>query len=103
MRTTTVVRDSLTITYPSLDSTALQTAVNAHLAKAQSVLATFATAHGTTSDNETSFTDGDERAIVRSWPDLATAQAWVDLVLSGALEEGLDYPPVVVSAQVNPE
>jgi hypothetical protein len=103
MRTTTVVRTSLELTYPLLDSTDLAVAFGAHIAKTQSVLEAFVIAHGTTSDNIVSQSEGDQRATVRSWPDLATAQAWVDLVSSGALAEGLEHPLVVISAQVDPE
>jgi len=103
MRTTTVVRNSLDLTYPSLDSTDLAVAFGAHIAKMQSVLEAFVIAHGTTSDNIVSQSEGDQRATVRSWPDLATAQDWIDLVLSGALSEGLEHPLVVISAQVDPE
>ena len=100
MRTTTVVRTSIDLTYPDLDITTAR--VN-HEAKAQSVLEAFKTAHGITSDNLVSQSEGDLRTTVRSWPDLATAQAWVNLVLSGALAEGLTHPAVIVSAQVDPE
>ena len=103
MRTTTVVRTSIELTYPLLDSTNLDIAVSKYHLQANSVLEAFKTAHGTTSNNLVSQSEGDQRATVRSWPDLETAQAWVDVVLSGALEEGLDHPAVIVSAQVDPE
>ena len=41
--------------------------------------------------------------MVRTWPDLATAQAWVDCVLAGNLGQGLEYPAMIISAQVDPE
>ena len=103
MRTTTVVRTSIEIAYPSLDSTDLEIAVSNYQLRANSVLEAFKTAHGITSDNLASQSDQRQRATVRSWPDLETAQAWVDVVLSGALEEGLDHSAVIVSAQVDPE
>jgi len=103
MRTTTVVRTSIELTYPLLDLPDLQDAANVHLTHTESVLEAFKTAHGVTTDNLVSQSEGAQRVTVRSWPDLATAQAWVDLVLSGALAEGLDHPVVIVSAQVDPE
>jgi len=103
MRTTTVVRNPLAHTYPLLDAAEFEIVINAHMTKVQSVLAAFNTAHGVTTDNLVSQSEGLERITVRSWPDLETAQAWIDVVLSGALAEGLDYPPVIVSAQVDPE
>ena len=103
MRTTTVIRIELSRSYPDLGPANLQIALDAHLAKAQSVLEAFKTAHGITTDNLVSQSEEEQRATVRSWPDLETAQAWVDVVLSGALAEGLDHPTVIVSAQVDPE
>ena len=103
MRTTTVVRNSIELSYPLLDGLDLQNAGYRHIIHTESVLEAFKTAHGVTTDNLVSQSEGHLRATVRSWPDLATAQAWVDLVLSGALAEGLNHPSVIVSAQVDPE
>lgn len=103
MRTTTVVRNSLPLLYPQLGALELETAFQSHLTQTQTILESFLTEHGITTDNLVSQTDGDERATVRSWPDLETAQAWIDIVLSGTLEQGLDHPAVIVSAQVDPE
>jgi hypothetical protein len=103
MRTTTVVRTSIDLSYPLLDGLDLQNAAYRHVLHTESVLEAFKTTHGITSDNLVSQSEGDQRITVRSWPDLATAQAWVDLVLSGALVEGLNHPAVIVSAQVDPE
>ena len=103
MRTTTVIRNNIdlsSLTDPADEADALRV----HLAKAESVCEAFKTTHGITSDNLVSRSGDDQTNIhVRSWPDLATAQAWVDLVLSGSLSQGLDYYPVVISAQVDPE
>ena len=103
MRTTTVVRTSIELSYPLLEGYFLRTAASDHITHTMSVLEAFKTAHGVTTDNLVSQSEGAQRATVRSWPDLATAQAWVDVVLSGALAEGLDYPAVIISAQVDPE
>jgi len=102
MRTTTMVRQRLFYTYRDFDTEIVKAAIVTQKTKIQSVLEAFATTHGLTSDNLVSETDGLEITSVRSWPDLATAQAWVDLVLSGALVQGLDIPGVIVSAQVDP-
>jgi poly(3-hydroxyalkanoate) synthetase len=102
MRTTTVIRNDIDLSSLTIPTDRL-VALNTHLAKAQSVFDAFKTAHGITSDNLVSRSEGAQVIMVRSWPDLETAQAWVDCVLSGALSEGLDYYPVVVSAQVDPE
>jgi hypothetical protein len=103
MRTTTVIRNN--IDYSSIiDPEDGENALRVHLTKAESVFEAFKTAHGVTSDNLVSHSENDQtNSYVRSWPDLETAQAWVDLVLSGDLSEGLVYYPVVVSAQVDPE
>lgn len=102
MRTTTVIRNDIDLS--SLTNLTDQAdALSTHLAKAQSVFEAFKTAHGITSDNLVSRSEGEQVIMVRSWPDLETAQAWVDVVLSGDLYEGLDHYPVVVSAQVDPE
>jgi len=103
MRTTTVARKPLAEAYPDLNDTELDAVSTAHIDKTMQVLTAFAQAHGTTTDNLVSQSDTSPRLTVRSWPDLETAQAWVDVVLSGACSEGLDYPAVVVSAQVDPE
>ena len=103
MRTTTVARTAFAMVYPELDAIELKTAITAHFAKTTQVLVEFAQTHATTSDNLVSQSEESPRLTVRSWPDLETAQAWVDTVLSGACSEGLDYPAVVVSAQVDPE
>ena len=103
MRTTTVVSPWMGLAYPLLDPIGVQNAQNAHLVQLQSALGVVATAHGTTSDNIVSQSDGPERITVRTWPDLAAAQAWVDTVLSGTFAEGLEHPVVIVSAQVDPE
>jgi hypothetical protein len=105
MRTTTVVRTSFDTLYLDLDLDRIiqSVAFNDHLTKTNAILESFKAAHGITTDNLVSQSEGDQRVTVRSWPDLATAQAWVDLVLSGALEEGLSYPPKILSAQVDPE
>jgi heme-degrading monooxygenase HmoA len=105
MRTTTVIRSDLdlsSLTDPQDQADAFRD----QLSKSQSVLDTFKTARGITSDNLVSHSwagHGEQVTIVRSWPDLETAQAWVDLVLSGETHAGLAYPPDVISAQVDPE
>jgi hypothetical protein len=104
MRTTTVVRNPIDLSSLT-DPKDRAIAYNIQLAKTQSVLADFRTAHGVTTYNRISQSDGDQGQIitVRSWPDLETAQAWVDSVLAGSLSEGLDYYAEIVSAQVDPE
>jgi len=102
-----MVRHRLFYTYRDFDTAIVKAAIVAQKTKIQSVLEAFTTTHGLTSDNLVSETDEIESSSplitsVRSWPDLATAQAWVDLVLSGALVQGLDIPGVIVSAQVDP-
>jgi len=103
MRTTTVAWTPIIETFPNLNETELNAVFTAHWNKTIQVLVAFAQSHNTSSDNLVSQSEDSPRLTVRSWPDLATAQAWVDVVLSGALSEGLDFPPVVVSAQVDPE
>lgn len=107
MRTTTVVSGGLA--HHGLDSMEIRSAVSIFQAQVRSVLETFATTHGVSSDNLVSesgvenVTESTPRYVVRSWPDLETAQAWVDLVLAGNLCQGLEYPAIIISAQVDPE
>jgi hypothetical protein len=104
MRTTTVVRNPIDLS--SLTDPADQAfAYNMQLAKTQTVLADFKAAHGVTDYNRISQITGDQGQIatVRSWPDLETAQAWVDSVLAGSMSEGLEHYAEIVSATVDPE
>ena len=104
MPTTTVVRNSIELSYPDLNHAETMIAMDAHKRHISSVLTEFKTAHGVTTNNLVSQLANDQTSsFVRSWPDLETAQAWVDVVLSGTLTEGLDHPTVIVSAQVDPE
>ena len=108
MRTTTVVFGGFAyhgITDPSIYTTA----ISAHKQNLERILERFAETHGCSSDNLVSETVVEmptavtPRHVIRTWPDLATAQAWVDCVLGGDLGQGLQYPAMIISAQVNPE
>jgi hypothetical protein len=102
MRTTTIVNGGFEH-HADAGGFDFDLALSAYKAQVQSVLETFATAHGVSSDNLVSESDSSPRVVVRSWPDLATAQAWVDCVLSGSLGQGLEFPANINSAQVDPE
>ena len=43
------------------------------------------------------------RTVVREWPDLETASAWVDLCLTIIHSHGDSYPGQIIDAVVNPE
>jgi hypothetical protein len=107
MRTTTVVNGGFA--HHNLSESEITTAISVFQAQVQSVLETFATTHGVSSNNLVSesvveiVTEGTPRYVVRTWSDLATAQAWVDCVLAGNLGQGLEYPAMIISAQVDPE
>ncbi len=107
MRTTTVVNGGFA--HHNLSESEITTAISVFQAQVQSVLEAFATTHGVSSNNLVSQSDVDSvsestpRHVVRTWPDLATAQAWVDCVLAGNLGQGLEYPAMIISAQVDPE
>lgn len=117
MRTTTVVNGGFA--HHNLSESEITTAISVFQAQVQSVLETFATTHGVSSNNLVSqsastfvksdasvvesVTQDTPRYVVRTWPDLATAQAWVDCVLAGNLGQGLEYPAMIISAQVDPE
>jgi hypothetical protein len=78
-------------------------------ANLQRVLEIFTTTHGCSSDNIVSDTTPDNvssfdpSAVTRAWPDLATAQAWVDFVLAENLDKDLEFPILFISTQVDPE
>jgi len=107
MRTTTVVNGGFA--HHNLSGSDFTTAISVFQAQAQSVLETFATTHGVSSNNVVSesvvesVSESSPRSVVRSWPDLATAQAWADLVSAGNLGQGLEFPAMIISAQVDPE
>ena len=103
MRTTTVARTPFAVTYPNLDETQIYAIFTAHYNKTMEALVEFAETHRVSSDNLVSQSEDNPRLTVRSWPDLEIAQAWVDLILAGGGTEGLDFPPVLISAQVDPE
>jgi hypothetical protein len=107
MPTTTVVFGGFA--HHRLSESEFVTAMSAYKMNFESILERFTKTHGCSSDNLViesvveSVTEGTPRHISRTWPDLATAQAWVDVVLSENLGQGLEYPPMIISAQVNPE
>ena len=102
MRTTTVVYkfDSL----PSAEDLASRAA--AFSANVSPVLNAFATRHSTSTDNLVNETVDHEtclRTVVRSWPSLDVATAWVAASLQTKLWLTNDYPGMIISAQVDPE
>lgn len=107
MRTTTVVYAGFI--HHGLTETDFLAARDDHRINFESKYETFTKTHGCSSDNLVSATVVERPSsstpmfIVRSWPDLGTAQAWVDFVLAGNLAIGLDYPALYISAQVDPE
>ena len=107
MRTTTTVHGGYT--HHKLSSEQFDAARAAYNDHRQKVLETFAKTHGCSSDNVVSETSPevvssfDPGSVTRAWPDLATAQAYVDLVLAGNLEQGLEFPIMIISSQVDPE
>lgn len=107
MRTTTVVNGGFA--HHRLSESEYLTAISVHKMNFESILERFTKTHGCSSDNIVSeavvenVTEDTPRHIIRTWPDLATAQAWVDCVLAGNLGQGLEYPPMIISAQVDPE
>jgi hypothetical protein len=103
MRTTTVARTSYDTLYPDLDLKIREIAFRDQRVRASTILEAFKAAHGITTDNLVEQTEDHPRLTIRSWPSVEIAQAWVDCVLRGDFTEGLEYPPVILSAQVNPE
>lgn len=68
------------------------------------VLTEFCALHSTSEDNlvsEDINRDTCLRTVVRSWPDLATAMAFVQAHMNDP--QKTSYPGVIVSAQVDPE
>jgi len=107
MRTTTTTHGGFM--HHRLAETDIQKARADYIVNSQRVLETFAKNHGCSSDNlvsdttpesVSSFTPG---LVTRSWPDLATAQAWVDFVLTENLEKDLEFPILIIDTQVDPE
>ena len=80
-----------------------------HRVNSQRVLETFTKTHGCSSDNLVSDTSNEivssftPNFVVRAWPDLVTAQAWADFILAGNLEQGLEFPPLIIDSQVDSE
>lgn len=101
MITTTTARTSFETLYRGLEAEIMQVAFSNQQTKANTVLEAFKATHGITTNNLVEQTEGDRRLTVRSWPSVETAQAWVDCVLRGDLSEGLDYPPEILSSQVD--
>ena len=108
MRTTTTIHGGFKH-HRWLAETDLEKARADHVVNAQRVLEIFAKTHGCSSDNlvsdvgpeiVSSFTPG---SVTRAWPDLATAQAWVDFVLAENLEKDLEFPILIIDSQVDPE
>ena len=67
-------------------------------------LINFCNTQGISSDNLVSEDvdyDACLRTVVRSWPDLATATGWIELI--NAYQTTSAYPGHVISAQVDPE
>ena len=101
MITTTTARTSFATLYQGLEEGIYEVALSNQRTKANEVLEAFKATHGITTDNLVEQTEGDPRLTVRSWPSVEIAQAWVDCVLRGDLSEGLDYPPEILSSQVD--
>ena len=108
MRNTTITHGGFQ--HHRLPETDYQKARADHIVNTQRVFETFAKTHGCSSDNNiisdispeivSSFSPG---YVTRAWPDLVTAQAWVDFVLAGNLEKDLEFPILIMDCQVNPE
>ena len=107
MRTTTTTYGGWT--HHQLQAQDLEKAQADYWTNVQRVLETFTKTHGCSSDNfvsdtrpeiVSSFTPGQ---WTRAWPDLATAQAWVDFVLAGNLEKDIEFPILIMDCQVDPE
>ena len=105
MRTTTVVREQLAFSYPSLTQAEIVSAESALELRFVSIAEEWVTLHAFNPELNIIFTNEEPqlRTTTRQWPNLTNAQAWVDMVLSGKLNEGLAYPVNIISAQVDPE
>ena len=107
MRTTTSTHGGFQ--HHGLQETDHQKARADHTVNLSRVLETFAKTHGCSSDNLVSDTSPEivsqwtPGLVTRAWPDLAIAQAWVDFVMAGNLEKDLEFPPLIMDCQVNPE
>ena len=102
MRTTTAIFKFI----PEISQEMLDTRVSTHNSYVSPVLQEFCELHSMSTDNLVSETTVHEtclRTVVRSWPDLDTATAWV-AVLSGYIKESINnYPGTIQSIQVDPE
>ena len=105
MRTTTIVREQLAFSYPSLTQAEINSAESALEDRLVVIAEEFNALHAFHPELNIIFTDEEPqlRTTTRQWPNLTVAQSWVDLVLSGKLNEGLEYPVNIISAQVDPE
>jgi len=105
MRTTTIVREQLAFSYPSLTQAEIVSAESTLELRLVSTAQEFRTLHAFNPELNIIFTDEEPqlRTTTRQWPNLTVAQAWVDMVLSGKLNEGLANPVNIISAQVDPE
>ena len=105
MRTTTIVREQLAFSYPSLAQVEINSAELALEDRLVSIAEEFNALHAFHPELNIIFTNEEPQArtTIRQWPNLTVAQAWIDLVLSGNLNEGLAYPVNIISAQVDPE
>ena len=105
MRTTTIVREQLAFSYPSLTQAEIVSAESALELRLVSIAKEFSTLYSFNPEYNVIFKDEEPqlRTTIRQWPNLTVAQAWIDLVLSGNLNEGLAYPVNIISAQVDPE
>lgn len=102
MRTTTVVYKF----NPESSPESLATKAAAFIANLSPVLSKFADRHSTSTDNLVRETVDHEtclRTVVRTWPSLEVATAWVAVSLQTNLWLTNDYPGMVISAQVDPE
>ena len=101
MRTTTVVFKFI----PESSQELLSTKAADYITKTSPVLREFASHYNTSIDNLVSEDVNHEtclRTVVRSWPTVDVATAWVTASLNATWLTD-EYPGVVISAQVDPE
>ena len=102
MRTTTVVFQFA----PEASQEILDKAVATWHTNLSPFLSQFCESRNISSDNLVSEVVVHEtclRTVVRSWPDLATATAWINTVSTADTGMGDSYPGKVISAAVDPE
>lgn len=98
MRTTTVVWD---LSAKGLPEAEAQAKISVHQIRTMNALAEMGITDPTSNlVSETLSADGNQRTVVRGWPDLATAEKWIGLTIDACPD---DCCTGSVTAVVDPE